>query len=139
MTTLRWKLLIGCCATVVGVLLILIRDWLPQSQKIPLLSILLIMGGLSYVVFVLMKSWYDKKSDVSEVIEDERILKIKAYTFMKAFLFSFTIVCILGILNFSRLWVMDARSAIMIVIFTMGGSSLLLSWYYNRQGDINGK
>ena len=139
MTTLRWKLLIGGCATIAGVLLILIRDWLPQSQKILLLSILLIMGGLSYVVFLLMKVWYDKKSDVSEVIEDERILKIKAYTFMKAFLFSFTVVCILGILNFSRLWVMDARSVILIIIFAMGGSSSLLSWYYYRQGDINGK
>ena len=136
-TALRWKLLIGGCATLAGVLLMLIRDWLPPYQKIPLLSILLIMGGLSYVVFGFVQSWYDKKSEVSEVTEDERILKIKAYTFMKAFLFSFTVVCILVILTFSRLWVTDARSVILIIIFVMGGSSSLLSWYYYRQGDIH--
>jgi len=69
-------------------------------------------------------------------ITDERIQKIRAHTFMKAFLFSFTVVCILGLLDFSGLLVMRSLTVIEIIVLTMGLSSSLLSWYYNRQGDI---
>jgi hypothetical protein len=136
MTTIRRNLLIGGCVTAVGVLLILIRDWIPQSQKIVLLSGVLISAGLLFMVIsIFIQQGIDEKSAVL----DERILKIRAHTFMKAFSFSFTVVCILGMLVFSGLLDLDARSAIMIIILIMGLSSTLLSWYYNRQGDINGE
>jgi len=133
---IRWNLLIGGFAIALGVLFILIRDWLPQPQEIVLLSGIAISVGL---LFVIISIFQQQITDEKSIVLDERILKIRAYTFMKAFLFSFTVVCILGILNFSGLWVMDPRSAIMIIIFTMGGGSSLLSWHYYRQGDINGE
>jgi len=133
---IRRNLLIGGCAIAIGILLILIRDWLPLSQKIVLLSSVLISVGLLFVVFSI---FIQLGTDEKAAVLDERVLKIRAYTFMKAFSFSFTVVCILGMLVFSGLLKIDAGSAIMIVIIIMGGSSSLLSWYYNRQADINGK
>lgn len=132
----RLNLLIGGCMTAIGIILILIRDWLPQTHNIVLLSGVLISAGLLFVVIsIFIQQGIDEKANVL----DERILKIRAYTFMKAFLFSFTIVGVLGMLVFSGLLVIDASSAIMIIFLTVGLSSSLLSWYYNRQGDINGK
>ena len=133
---IRRNLLIGGFAIALGVLLILIRDWLPQTQKIVLLSAVMISAGLLFIVIsIFQQQGFDEKAGVLY----ERILKIRAHTFMKAFSFSFTVVCVLGMLDFSGLLVMDARSVIMIIFFTMGLSSSLLSWYYNRQGDINGE
>ena len=131
---IRRNLLIGGCAIATEILLILIRDWVPQYQKIVLLSGVLISAGLLFVVIsIFIQQGIDEKAAVL----DERILKIRAYTFMKAFLFSFTVVSVLGMLVFSGLLVMDASSAIMIIFLTMGLSSSLLSWYYGRQGDIS--
>jgi len=135
-TTIRRNLVIGGCTTAVGLFLILIRNWMPQPQTIVLLSSVLISAGLLFIVIsIFQQQGFVEKS----VVLDERILKIRAHTFMKAFSFSFTVVCILGMLVFSGLLDLDARSAIMIIIFTMGLSSSLLSWYYNRKGDINGE
>jgi hypothetical protein len=120
--------------TAIGVLLILIRDWMPQPQKIVLISSVIISAGL---LFLVISIFQQQNTDEKSAVLDERILKIRAYTFMKAFVFSFTVVCILGILNLSGLLVMDSRSVIEIVFLTMGLSSTLLSWYYNRQGDIS--
>ena len=133
MTPIRRNLLIGGCAIAAGLILILARDWTPQPQKIILISSVVISAGLLFMVISIFQQQYaDEKSGVT----DERILKIRAHTFMKAFEFSFTVVCILGMLDFSGLLVLDARLAIMIIFFTMGLSSSLLSWYYDRQGDI---
>ena len=131
---IRRNLLIGGCMTAIGVLLILIRDWMPQPQKIVLISSVVISAGLLFLVILIFQQ---QNIDEKSAVLDERILKIRAYTFMKAFLFSFTVVCFLGILNLSGLLVMDSRSVIEIVFLTMGLSSTLLSWYYNRQGDIS--
>jgi hypothetical protein len=131
MTTIHRNLLIGGFLIVVGILLIPIRDWMPQ--KIILISSSLIAAGILFVaISVLQLKGFSEKPNVI----DERILKIRAHTFTKAYLFSFTIVCVLGILDFSGLLVMNSRSVIEIIFFTMGLSSFLLSWYYNRQGDI---
>lgn len=118
----------------VGVLLgILIRDWMPQ--KIILIPSSMIAVGILFVaISALQLKNVLEKPDVM----DERILKIRAHTFMKAYIFSFTIVCVLGILDFSGLLVMNSRSVIEIIFLTMGLSSSLLLWYYNRQGDISG-
>jgi hypothetical protein len=72
----------------------------------------------------------------SAVLE-ERVLKIRAHTFSKAFSFSFTVVCILGILDFSGLLTLPSRTVIEIIFLTMGLSAFFLSWHYNRQGDID--
>ena len=131
MTTIHRNLLIGGFLIVVGILLIQIRDWMPQ--QIILISSSLIAAGILFVaISALQLKGVSEKPDVL----DERILKIRAHTFMKAYLFSFTIVCVLGILDFSGLLVMNSRSVIEIIFFTMGLCSFLLSWYYNRQGDI---
>ncbi|MCK9591191.1 MAG: hypothetical protein M0Q91_04165 [Methanoregula sp.] len=130
-TTIYRNLLIGGLLIVVGVLLILVRDWMPQN--IILISSSLIAAG---ILFVAISALQLKGTSEKPVVIDERILKIRAHTFMKAYLFSFTIVCILGLLDFSGLLVITSRSVIMIIVFTMGLSASLLSWYYNRQGDI---
>ncbi len=70
-------------------------------------------------------------------ILDERVLKIRAHTFSKAFSFSFTVVCILGILDFSGLLILPSRTIIEIIFLTMGLSAFFLSWHYNRKGDID--
>jgi len=131
MTTIYRNLLIGGLLIVVGVLLILIRDWMPQ-KIIPISSSLIAVG----ILFVAISALQLKGTSEKPVVIDERILKIRAHTFMQAYSFSFTIVCILGLLDFSGLLVITSRSVIMIIVFTMGLCASLLSWYYNRQGDI---
>jgi len=131
MKTIHRNLLIGGFFIAIGFLLILIRDWIPQ--KIILISGSMIAVGILFVAISILQL---KGVSESPDIIDERILKIRAHTFMKAYLFSFTIVCVLGILDFSGLVVMNSRSAIEIIFFTMGLSAFLLSWYYNRQADI---
>ncbi len=131
---IRRNLFIGGCSIAIGILLFLTRGWLPRPEKIILIAGIMGAAGLLFLAISTFR-----QSGVGETpgVIDERILKIRAYTFMKAFLFSFTVVCLLGILNLSGLLVMDSRSVIEIVFFTMGLSSTLLSWYYNRQGDIS--
>jgi uncharacterized membrane protein len=136
MALLRRKLLFGGCMTIAGVLLLLICDWMPQFRKIVLLSGVLIPMGLMLIVLSLITTWYEKKADV---IDDERTLKIRAHTYMKAFSFSITFAIVLSVLIYSKVLVMDAGSAIMAIFFIMILSSSLLYWYYNRQGDINGE
>ena len=131
MKTIHRNLLIGGFFIAIGFLLILIRNWIPQ--KIILISGSMIAVGILFVAISILQL---KGVSESPDIIDERILKIRAHTFMKAYLFSFTIVCVLGILDFSGLVVMNSRSAIEIIFFTMGLSAFLLSWYYNRQADI---
>ena len=131
MKTIHRNLLIGGFFIAIGFLLILIRDWMPQ--KIILISGSMIAVGILFVAISILQL---KGVSESPDIIDERILKIRAHTFMKAYLFSFTIVCVLGILDFSGLVVMNSRSVIEIIFFTMGLSAFLLSWYYNRQADI---
>jgi hypothetical protein len=131
MKTIHRNLLIGGFLTGVGILLIPIREWMPQ--KIILISSSLIAAG---ILFVAISALQLKGAGEKPVVIDERILKIRAHTFMQAYLFSFTVVCILGLLDFSGLLVMTSRSVIEILFLTMGLSSFLLSWYYNRQGDI---
>lgn len=133
-TMIRWKLLIGGCMTTVGVLLLLICTWMPLFRNIVLFSGTLIPMGLVLIVLSLITTWYEKKADV---IEDERTLKIRAHTYMKAFSFSMLVVCVLFILVSLKLLVLDALLAILIIFITMGLSSILLFWYYYRQGDIN--
>ena len=130
---IRRNLSIGSCAVTIGILLIVIRGWTPQPQNTVLLSSSIISAGLLFIVISIFQQQY---VDAKSMILDERILKIRAHTFMKAFSFSFTVVCVLGILNFSGVWVMDAHSAVMIIFFTMGLSASVLSWYYSKQGDI---
>jgi len=136
MTRLRWKLLFGGCMTIAGGLLLLICNWMTQFRNIVLLSGALIPMGLMLIVLSLITTWYEKKADV---IDDERTLKIRAHTYMKAFSFSITFAIVLSVLIYSKVLVMDAGSAIMAIFFTMILSSSLLYWYYNRQGDINGE
>ena len=131
MTTIHRNLLIAGFLIVVGILLIQIRDWMPQ--KIILITSSLIAAGILFVIFsVLQLRGVIEIPDVS----DERILKIRAHTFRKAYMFSFTVVCILGILNLSGIFIMNSRDVIMTLVYTMGLSAFLLSMYYNRQGDI---
>jgi len=120
--------------TTVGVLLLLICTWMPLFRNIVLFSGTLIPMGLVLIVLSLITTWYEKKADV---IEDERTLKIRAHTYMKAFSFSMLVVCVLFILVSLKLLVLDALLAILIIFITMGLSSILLFWYYYRQGDIN--
>ena len=130
---IRRNLLIGGCVIAMGILLIFIHNAMPQPQEIVMLSSIAISVGL---LFIIISIFQQQVIDEKSVIADERILKIRAYTFMKAFSFSFTIVCILGILDFTRILIMEAQSVILITVFTMGLSSSRLSWYYNRKGDI---
>jgi uncharacterized membrane protein len=120
--------------TTAGVLLLLICTWMPQFRNIVLLSGALIPMGLVLIVLSLITTWYEKKADF---IEDERTLKIRAHTYMKAFSFSMLVVCVLFILVCLKLLVLDTLSAILIIFLTMALSSSLLFWYYYRQGDIN--
>ena len=129
--TIHRNLLIGVFFIAIGFLLILIRDWLPR--KMILITGSIIAAG---VLFVAISALQLKGVNETPDITDERIQKIRAHTFMKAFLFSFTVVCILGLLDFSGLLVMRSLTVIEIIVLTMGLSSSLLSWYYNRQGDI---
>jgi hypothetical protein len=131
LTGIRRNIFTGGVSIVAGLLLFLFRDWLPQ--RIILISGIVIAVGILFIaISVLQLRGVIKKPDTI----DERDLKIRAHTFMKAFLFSFTIVCVLSILDFSGLLVMNSRSVLEIIFFTMGLSSSLLSWYYSRQGDI---
>jgi len=134
MTTVRWKLLTGSFMITLGVVLLLICTWLPQFRKIVLLSGVLIPMGLVVIVLSLITTRYGKKT---EFMEDERTLKIRAHTYMKAFSFSLLVVCVLFILVWLKLLVIDVGMALLIVFLTMGLSSSLLFWYYYRQGDIN--
>ncbi|MFY9799921.1 MAG: hypothetical protein WAK10_01595 [Methanoregula sp.] len=130
---IRNNLFIGSIAITLGIILLIliVDDWIPEN--IILISGSMIAAGILFVIFsVLQLRGVIEIPDVS----DERILKIRAHTFMKAYMFSFTVVCILGLLDFSGLLVMTSRSVIEIIFLTMGLSSFLLSWYYNRQGDI---
>ena len=130
-TTIHRNVLIGIFFIAAGLFLILIRGWMPQ--QIILVSSSIVATGILFVaISALQLKGVSEKPDII----DERILKIRAHTFMKAYLFSFTIVCVLGILDFSELLVMNSRTVIEILFFTMGLSSFLLSWYYNRQADI---
>ncbi|HUT38556.1 MAG TPA: hypothetical protein VMW77_04540 [Methanoregula sp.] len=130
-TTIHRNVLIGIFFIAAGLFLILIRGWMPQ--QIILVSSSIVATGILFVaISALQLKGVSEKPDII----DERILKIRAHTFMKAYLFSFTIVCVLGILDFSELLVMNSRTVIVILFFTMGLSSFLLSWYYNRQADI---
>jgi len=130
-TTIHRNVLIGIFFIAAGLFLILIRGWMPQ--QIILVSSSIVATGILFVaISALQLKGVSEKPDII----DERILKIRAHTFMKAYLFSFTIVCVLGILDFSGLLVMNSRTVIEILFFTMGLSSFLLSWYYNRQADI---
>jgi hypothetical protein len=129
----RRNLLIGGIFIATGVVLILIRDWMPPP--VLLIAVILIAVGL---LFVAISTFQIPCAGETSAVLDERILKIRAHTFMKAYIFSFTIVCVLGILDFSGLLVMNSCSVIEIIFLTMGLSSSLLLWYYNRQGDISG-
>ena len=135
-TMIRWKLLIGGCMTTVGVLLLLICTWMPLFRKIVLLSGALIPVGFLLIVLSLITTRYEKKPDF---IDDERTRKIRAHTYMTAFSFSIAFAIALYALLVTKVLVMDAGLAIMVVTFTMILSSSLLFWYYNRKGDINGE
>jgi hypothetical protein len=95
---IRNNFFIGSIAITLGIiLLILILDnWIPEN--IMLISGSMIAAGILFVIFsVLQHIGVIEIPDVS----DQRILKILAHTFMMAYMFSFTVVCILGILNLS--------------------------------------
>jgi hypothetical protein len=129
----RNNLLIGSIAMTLGVimLILILDDWIPEN--IILISGSMIAAGSLFVIFsVLQLGGVIKIPDLS----DERILKMRAHTFMKAYMFSFTVVCTLGILNLSGVFIMNSRDVIMTLVYTMGLSAFLLSIYYNRQGDI---
>jgi hypothetical protein len=130
---IRNNLFIGSIAITLGIILLILilDDWIPEN--IILISGSMIAAGILFVIFsVLQLIGVIEIPDVS----DERILKIRAHTFMKAYMFSFTVVCILGILNLSGVFIMNSRDVIMTLVYTMGLSAFLLSMYYNRQGDI---
>lgn len=99
-----------------------------------LISVILIAVGL---LFVAVSTFQIPGAGDTSAILDERVLKIRAHTFSKAFSFSFTVVCILGILDFSGLLTLPSRTVIEIIFLTMGLSAFFLSWHYNRQGDID--
>ena len=128
----RRNLLIGGVFIAIGVVLILLRDWMPPS--VMLISVVLIAVGL---LFVTISTFQIPCAGEPSAVLDERILKIRAHTFMKAFSFSFVVVCILGILDFSGVLAFRSRTVIEILFLTMGLSAFFLSWYYNRQGDID--
>ncbi len=133
MKKIIWNnLSIGGIAIAFGILLFLFREWMP-GRIIIISAILVAIGSLSIAIAILQsKGTIDIPNN-----KDERLLKIRAYTFMKAFFFSFMVVCILGMLDFSGLLVMSSRSVIEILFFTMGLSAFALSWYYNQQGDVS--
>jgi hypothetical protein len=131
---IRNNLFTGSLVITLGIILIflILDDWIPKNFI--LISSCMIAVGILFVVFSVLQL-----RGVIEIpeVSDERVLKIRAHTFMKAYLFSFTVTCILGILNLSGLLIMNSREVIMTLVFTMGLSASLLSMYYNRQGDIN--
>lgn len=132
MMRIMWNnLSVGGIAIAFGILLFLFREWMPGGIII-ISAILVAVGSLSVAVALLQSKGIIDIPDN----RDERLLKIRAHTFMKAFFFSFMVVCILGILDYSGLVVMRSRSIIEILFFTMGLSAFALSWYYNRQGDV---
>jgi len=130
--TTRRNLLIGGIFIATGVVLLLIRDWMPPP--VTLISVVLIAVGL---LFVAVSTFQIPGAGDTSAILDERVLKIRAHTFSKAFSFSFTVVCTLGILDFSGLLPLPSRTVIEIIFLTMGLSAFFLSWHYNRQGDID--
>jgi hypothetical protein len=129
---IRNNLLAGGVAIALGVLLLLFRERMPAG--ILIISALMIAAGALFVVIGMLQS-----HGIMEIPDtlDERVLKIRAHTFMKAYLFSFTVLCMLGILTFSGLLVLNSRSVIEIMFLTMGVSAFVLSWYYNRLGDVS--
>lgn len=133
-TVVRRKLLIGSCMITAGVLLLLICNWMPQFRSIVLLSGALIPVGFLLSVLSLITTRYEREIEFKD---DERTLKIRAQSSMKALSFSITVVLVLLILVYSGVLVIDAGSAILVIGLTMTLSSALLYWYYNRQGDIN--
>ncbi|MFA7304535.1 MAG: hypothetical protein WC015_08530, partial [Methanoregula sp.] len=94
--TTRRNLLIGGVFIAIGVVLLLLRDWMPPP--VMLISVIIITVGL---LFVAVSTFQIPGAGDTSAILDERVLKIRAHTFSKAFSFSFTVVCILGILDFS--------------------------------------
>jgi hypothetical protein len=129
---IRNNLLAGGVAIALGVLLLLFRERMPAG--IIVISALMISVGALFVVIGVLQS--HRIMELPDTI-DERVLKIRAHTFMKAYLFSFTVLCVLGILTFSGLLVLNSRSVIEILFLSMGLSASVLSWYYNRQGDVS--
>jgi hypothetical protein len=129
---IRNNLLAGGVAIALGVLLLLFRERMPAG--ILIISALMIGAGALFVVIGMLQS-----HGIMEIPDtlDERVLKIRAHTFMKAYLFSFTVLCVLGILTFSGLLVLSSRSVIEIMFLTMGVSAFVFSWFYNRQGDVS--
>ena len=132
MPSTRRNLLIGGVFIATGGVLILIRDWMPLP--VTLISVILVAVGL---LFVAVSTFQIPGAGDTSAHLDERVLKIRAHTFSKAFSFSFTVVCILGILDFSGLLPLPSRTVIEIIFLTMGLSAFFLSWHYNRQGDID--
>ncbi|MFA5414298.1 MAG: hypothetical protein WC295_02290 [Methanoregula sp.] len=130
--TTRRNLLIGGVFIAIGVVLLLLRDWMPPP--VMLLSVILIAVGL---LFVAISTFQIPGAGGTSAVLDERVLKIRAHTFSKAFSFSFTVVCILGILDFSGLLTLPSRTVIEIIFLTMGLSAFFLSWHYNRRGNID--
>ena len=130
---IRNNLLIGSIAIILGIILLILTlgDWIPKN--IIVISVCMIAAGILFVVFSALQL---RGVLIIPEVSDERVLKIRAHTFMKAYLFSFTVTCILGILNLSGILIMNSRDVIMTLVFTMGLSALLLSMYYDRQGDI---
>ena len=106
-----------------GVLLLLICNWIPQFRNIVLLSGALIPLGFLLIVLSLITTRYEKEN---EFMDDERTLKIRAQSSMKALSFSITIVLVLLILVGSGVLVIDAGSAIMVIVLIMTLSSSLL-------------
>jgi|GEM_PF-2102270 len=127
------NLFIGSIVIILGLILfiLIVSGWIPENNI--LISVCIIAAGILFVVLSVLQL-----RGIIEIpeVSDERILKIRAHTFMKAYLFSFTVTCILGILNLSGIFIMNSRDVIMTLVFTMGLSAFLLSMYYNRHGDI---
>lgn len=130
---IRNNLFIGSIAIILGIILLIVSlgNWIPKNSIV--ISVSMIAAGILFAVFSVLQL---RGVLVIPEVSDERVLKIRAYTFMKAYLFSFTVTCILGILNLSGILIMNSRDVIMILVFTMGLSAFLLFMYYDRQGDI---
>jgi|WetSurMetagenome_2_1015567.scaffolds.fasta_scaffold42374_3 hypothetical protein len=128
----RNNVLAGGISIILGMILLLFHEWMPAG--IVVISAIAIAAGALFVII----GWLQSRGTIGMPDTlDERVLKIRAHTFMKAYLFSFTVLCVLGIVNFSGLLVMSSRSVIEILFLTMGLSAFVLSWYYNRQGDVS--
>ena len=98
-------------------------------------AVLIILLG----VFVFWKLHKDKKSGFPT--NDERTIKIRGlaasgtYYINLAFMISLVLFIIFGteFLDFPEL---DAGWAIISITLVSGVSNALLSWYYNRKGDL---